>query len=243
MSIPDIHTLTGAYAADALDGVERDEFEAHLRVCRACRDEVAELAATTARLAEAVAQPAPPALRDRVLAETARTRQLSPRVADATEVADLDAARSRRWWRQPATAAAAVLAVVAIGLGAVAVAQGDRADRAEERAARIAAVATDPDRVERTVEADSGGSATVVAADGTALFRTADLRVLPSDRVYQLWLVSGDDVQSAGVLGRGGQLAAIVEDVSATDALAVTVEPSGGSEEPTGEVVLRIETA
>ncbi len=83
MTDPDIHTLTGAYAADALDGVERDEFEPTCGTCRACRDEVAELAATTARLADGRRPARSAALRDRVLAETARTRQLSPRVVDA----------------------------------------------------------------------------------------------------------------------------------------------------------------
>ena len=49
----DLHTLTGAYAADALDPVERDAFERHLQECADCRQEVAELRATTARLAGA----------------------------------------------------------------------------------------------------------------------------------------------------------------------------------------------
>ena len=108
----EMHLLTGAYAADALDAVERDAFEAHLRTCETCRQEVAELTATTARLGSAEAVPPPPALRARVLDEIARTRQLPPR----GDVVDLDARRAR-WYRQPAAAAAAVLLVVAVGLG------------------------------------------------------------------------------------------------------------------------------
>ena len=37
MTHPDLHTLTGAYALDALDPDERDAFEAHLPDCDPCR--------------------------------------------------------------------------------------------------------------------------------------------------------------------------------------------------------------
>ena len=38
----DLHTLTGAYAADALSGTERLAFERHLDDCPACAQEVRE---------------------------------------------------------------------------------------------------------------------------------------------------------------------------------------------------------
>ena len=42
---PDLHHLSGAYAADALDAAEREAFEGHLATCADCRAEVAELSA------------------------------------------------------------------------------------------------------------------------------------------------------------------------------------------------------
>ena len=39
----DIHALSGAYAVDAVDDIERAEFERHLATCADCREEVAEL--------------------------------------------------------------------------------------------------------------------------------------------------------------------------------------------------------
>lgn len=74
----EIHTLTGAYAIDALSGTERVAFEHHMAACAACAVEVGELRATAARLgtAEAVAPPA--ALKQQVLAAARRTRQLPP---------------------------------------------------------------------------------------------------------------------------------------------------------------------
>jgi anti-sigma-K factor RskA len=75
---PDIHTLTGAYAVDALPDDEREMFEQHLLACDACAQEVTELQATAARLSDAAFELPPPSLRDRVLAEIDATRQEPP---------------------------------------------------------------------------------------------------------------------------------------------------------------------
>jgi len=232
---PELHTLTGAYAADALDAEERDRFERHLAACADCRQEVAELRATTARLAGAAYEQPPAALRTRVLDEVGRTRQLPP-VTDHNVVS----MTRRRWWRQPASAAAALLLVVSVGLGALAWQQGQRADDAEARAARIAAVVTDPDRVESNAPATTEGSGTVVAARDLAVFRTDGLPELPADQAYQLWVISDDGATSAGVLGRDGDLEQVVEGVDDAEALGLTVEPSGGSAAPTGDLVLQL---
>ncbi|MGH8894902.1 MAG: anti-sigma factor [Actinomycetes bacterium] len=239
MSIPELHTLTGAYAVDALEGSERDRFEEHLRDCGACRDEVAELTATASRLAAAVAAPAPGSLRAAVLAEVAHTRQLAPLPSTGRH----DELAARRWYRQPVAAAAAVLLVVSVALGTYAVTESRRADRAEQRAEQIVAIVTHPERIERPVRVSTGGTGTVIAADGEAVFRASDVRTLPDDRVYQLWLIRGDRPQSAGVLGRGGVLEAVVTDMAPTDALGLTVEPAGGSTSPTGELLLRVTMA
>ena len=50
----DLHKLTGAYAVDALDDLERARFEQHLAECDDCRAEVAELRETAALLADSV---------------------------------------------------------------------------------------------------------------------------------------------------------------------------------------------
>ncbi|HET9944898.1 MAG TPA: anti-sigma factor [Actinomycetes bacterium] len=235
MTDPELHTLTGAYAADALEPDERDRFERHLAACADCRQEVAELRATTARLAGAAFEQPPADLRARVLDEVSRTRQQPPLTDD--NVVPLTA---KRWWRQPASAAAALLLVVSAGLGALAWQQDQRADDAEARAAQIAAVVTDPDRVESNAPATTGGSGTVVAAEDLAVFRTEGLPELPSDQDYQLWVISDDGATSAGVLGRDGDLEQVVEGVADADALGLTVEPSGGSDAPTGDLVLQL---
>jgi len=239
MTDHDLHTLTGAYAADALDAVDRDVFERHLETCESCRAEVRELQATTARLAVGVSAAPPAALRDRVLAEVGRTRQLSP----PGEVVRLDQRRNRAWYRQPATAAAAVLLLVAIGLGGLAVQENRQKADAERLAERIAAVAVDPQRTVHTVPVAHGGTGTVVAADGIALFHGSDLPRLPDGRAYQLWRISGQESQSAGVLGRGGELTGVVTDLGPGDAVGVTVEPASGSSQPTSDPVFLVTPA
>jgi anti-sigma factor RsiW len=238
MSDHDLHMLTGAYAADALDGEERDTFRRHLETCAVCRQEVAELTATAARLALAAAEPAPAGMRERVLAEVARTRQLSP------VVSDLGSRRTARpWYRAPATAAAAVLLVVATGLGGLAVVEVRNADDARRDASQIASIAADPDRVVRTVALPGGGTGTVIAAGGHAFFHGSDLPSLPDGRAYQLWRIRGQESTSAGVLGRGGEVTGLLPDVGPDDVVGVTVEPASGSDQPTTEPVFLVTMA
>lgn len=238
MSDHDLHMLTGAYAADALDREEHDAFRVHLESCAVCRQEVAELTATAARLAIAAAEQAPAGLRERVLAEAARTRQLSP------VVSALGARRATRpWYQAPATAAAVLLLVVATGLGGLAVVEARHADDARQDAAQIASIAADPDRVERTVALDGGGTGTVIAAGGHAFFHGSDLPALPDGRAYQLWRIRGQESTSAGVLGRGGELTRLVPDIGPGDAVGVTVEPASGSDQPTTDPVFLVTMA
>ena len=235
----EMHTLTGAYATDALEQDERAAFEEHLQHCESCRREVAELSATAARLATATSAPAPEGLRERVLAEVARTRQLSP----ARTGVELRERHPRGWLRQPLTAAAAALLVVAVGLGGLAAVSERRADEAERAAARIAAVAADPDHVEHSADIRAGGTGTVLEANGVAVFHSENLPDLPRGRVYQLWRISGQESHSAGVLGRGGALTGVVTDVRPGDKIGLTVEPSVGSEAPTTEPVFLVSAA
>jgi len=239
MTEADPHTLTGVYALDALELDERAAFEEHLRECAACRAEVAELTGTASRLAAAAAVPVSPDVRARVIAAVGQVRQASPFPAPV----ELAERRSRSWFLQPASIAAALLLVVSGGLGAIALDEHQQARDAQLLTARVSALATDPDRLQFSVPVSTGGHGTVVAAGGSALFRTSDLRTLSDDQVYQLWILRGDDAQSVGVLGRGGVLETLVDGMRPTDALGLTIEPDGGSSRPTGSLVFRVDVA
>jgi hypothetical protein len=55
--------------------------------------------------------------------------------------------------------------------------------------------------------------------------------------------MSGQESQSAGVLGRGGELTGVVTDLGPGDTVGVTVEPSGGSSHPTSDPVFLVTPA
>jgi anti-sigma-K factor RskA len=234
-SSPDSHTSTGAYAADALPPEERAEVEQHLAECAACAQEVAEMRAALARLADAAAVPPPPALRDRVLAEAARTRQLPP-------VTGLGGRPARgRWWAgAPLQVAAAALLVVAVVLGVLLVQRQDQLDHQRQLVAEITAVLNDPHHEVRTAELATGGRSTAVVSGGEAVFLASGLPSVATDRTYQLWVMAPGSTRSVGLLGRGSSAQVLVPKVRPGDTLGVTVEPAGGSPQPTSTPVVTI---
>jgi anti-sigma factor RsiW len=77
--VSEIHDLAPAYALDALDATEQEEFELHLAGCADCRREVAELRETASDLVlSGSAPPPPPELRAAVLAGIVGVEQLAP---------------------------------------------------------------------------------------------------------------------------------------------------------------------
>lgn len=241
--MPELHLLTGAYALDALDDVERADFERHLRTCDSCPGEVIELREAAGALADRVAAPAPERLRERVLAEVGRTRQVSP--------------HERRPRRRPSLrrllsiAASAVVIAGSAGLGGIAW-QGhrsadqyeDQALQSAQRAARMTGVMTDPGRIEAVGTPSLGGTATVVAAGGDAVLATRALPAPPAGRMYQLWVVRGEVKRPAGRLDlHAGTGQALLTGVANGDTVAVTIEPEGGSDQPTTGPVVAIRVA
>ena len=226
----DIHTLTGAYALYALPDDERRMFERHLDACDACSQEVREFVATTARLATGVPIQPSREFHDRLMTHIATVRQLPPEGAAARHQTP-----SRRPWFSSVTGiAAAGLLVLSVGLGGVALdARSDLSD-AEQRTEAISDVLGRPDAVLRSVQLRGGATATVVAADGRAVFTASELPEVAENRTYQLWIVADEDVASAGLLDlEDGTTQKLVTDLPAGSSLAVSVEPEGGSEAPT----------
>jgi Anti-sigma-K factor rskA len=234
--MPEIHLLTGAYALDALDALddlERRGFERHLRTCATCFLEVTEFREAAAGLAERVATPAPEAMRARVMAQVAVTRQVSPGTRPSLPRFSLR--------RLVAVAATVLLIAAGAGLGTVAW-QGHRtAQSAQVEAARIARVMTAPGRIEVVGTPSVGGRATVVAADGSAVFATDRLPAPPAGKAYQLWVIDARGVRSAGLLKlTGGTAQSLVSGVSNGARVAVSVEPDSGSKQPTTTPVLNL---
>jgi anti-sigma-K factor RskA len=230
--------LTGVYALDAVDGAERDRFERHRRRCRACDGEVRGLRETAGRLALAAARVPPPQLKDRVLAAAARTRQLPPPAADRPRPPGRPA-----WLPRIAMAAAAAGVAAAIALGLAWGHAQQQLDRAQARDRAIAAVLTAPGARILTAGTKVGGTGTIVvaAAQRRLIFTAAGLPPLPAARVYQLWLLGPPRIRSAGLLPRpaGGRTAPLLASgLQPGDQVGVTVEPAGGTAQPTTTPIL-----
>ncbi|THA67564.1 anti-sigma factor [Streptomyces sp. A0958] len=242
MSDAGLHTLTGAYALHALPDAERRDFERHLGACEACSVEVRELSETATRLGLAVAAPAPRELRERVLREITTVRQEPPAVGRR------DRSRPRRGpaagW--PRFALAASLAAAA-GFGGVAVWQHQEArdarqeaDAARQQGAQVAQVLAAPDARSSAGTLKNGAKGTVVVSrsQDRAVFMASGLAKAPSGKVYQLWFADGGTMRPAGLLQASGAspttYAAVLDgQVDGATGLGITVEPAGGSTQPT----------
>lgn len=252
---PDLHGLTGAYALDALDGLELDRFEHHLAGCPSCEHEVRGFRETAARLAQAVALPPPPALRQRVLGAVTVTRQLPPPAPPAPPAprswlrpaAARPAAADGRggWFPRLAAAVAAVAAAVAIALGVQQAATQHQLDQARAHNAAVAAVLAAPDARLVVRRAATGGVASVVtsASRHAVVVSTSGMPALTGGKVYELWFLSGGTARPAGLLppGAAGRTAPLLASgVGHGDRLAVTIEPAGGTRQPTTKPILMV---
>ncbi|WP_246855642.1 anti-sigma factor [Nocardioides xinjiangensis] len=228
----DLHKLTGAYALDALDDLERARFEQHLAGCDDCRAEVAELRETAALLAGSVATPAPASLRDSVLAGISQVRPLPPEVP---EQAPGSTHRGRRW--MPFLVAAALALVLGVGAALTRPWVGDDAPRLTVAEQVLQA----PDAQEVSVDLGEAGRATVVRSrsEDRAVIVTEDMVAAPDGKDYELWLQTPDEEMVPAGLMPDDPDQTVVLDGSAAEAIAVgiTVEPDGGSEQPTSDPI------
>jgi len=226
MERAEIHELSAAYALDALDPAERDAYEEHLARCAECREAVAAFQDVAADLAyEADAPPPPPALRDRILAET-RT--------DGSNVV----AFPRRRWLVPVTGAAAVaagIAALALSFWAADLSQQLDDERASLHLSEEAvAMLADPDA--RRIPLDGAEGMLVVEEEsGEGWLVLRGLESAPAEKTYEAWVIEDGEAVPAGLFAGGGvsTVVSLAAPVSEGAVVAVTLEAEGGVEQPT----------
>lgn len=243
MTIVDLHRLTGAYALHALSDRENVSFERHLARCEACAQEAAELRATAARLGLAATTVPSPALREHVLRRITTVRQDAPGTAHEPQPARAGR-RARlltRWALAACLAAAAALGGTAVWEHQRAEDAGERAHRAAGTADEIAAVLAAPDARTRAAELGDGATGAVVVSRelDKAVFVVSGMTPPPGGKVYQLWFDDAGSMRSAGLMdpGRSDQAVLLRGAVDGASGMGITVEPRGGSREPTSEPV------
>lgn len=174
-----------------------------------------------------------------VATEAAAASSPTGGAAEATEplpaVRSIGSARSRRGI-VPWLAAAAAAIVVLVG-AVVLLSAGDDPGVGDE----IAAVVEADDAVARSLSGEIGELEVVYSAERDALVLTGEgIEPLPEGSTYQAWLVADGAPASVGTFAPDpdGAIALRANGVDPTGAVvAVTVEPSGGSEQPTMPIV------
>jgi len=253
MSHEEALELAGLYALDALTPDEKAAVDAHLASCSEDHSEFATLGGVTPALA-AVAEPvdAPPALKANVLA--AYRADVAPKLVQAPVpvVRPVVAAspRPRRWqapnWMGWAAAAAAVVLLALISIyGLNLRQQADQANqRADQLAAAVAAMTAPGSQV--AILHGSGAAAGVSGfaafpANGSGYVVMTDVPAAPSGMTYQAWFIADGKPSSAGTMAPssdGNVVAAGVTPTPGTSVVAVTLEPEGGSDQPTSTPII-----
>ena len=244
----ELRELIALAAVGALDRGERAMLDAEIAGREDLLAELAELEAVAATFADATAETPPAQLRVSVLDAIAGVAQLpalddepavhpaapppptaAPPTAKVIRLAD----RRRRW--APLAAAAAVVALVAGGLVALDVIGDDDV-------VDVAAVIDD----ETAVVMPLDGTISSIQLVHSPTHRAAalvgeDVPLLTDDQVYELWLITDGTPQRLEIFQPhdDGTVEMLMPDMDMPDdaAFAITVEPAGGTEVPTGDVV------
>jgi len=181
---------------------------------------------------------------ERITQEAAAPLSAEPAVpaVAAPAVDDLAAARAKREERQRTSgarrwlvgvAAAAVIGLGGIGVGAYVSAQNDPVNQVLQAQDVQKQSAPVPGGGTATISASSAKDSFVVLMDGVA--------PAPDGKVYQLWTLPKDGsapVPQGTMDAQTLSKPAVVKGLSSASSVAITVEPAGGSKAPTSAPVL-----
>lgn len=258
--------LAGSFALNALEDEERARLLREAKDSRPLRDELdsmSEAAGLLGLSADPVAPP--PRLKANIMAAIAQTEQAppaEPSAAPQTAPAEDESATAAPAAEKPASGsgsgkgqrnffalAAGVLLVAALGLGGLVISQN--ADQRElqdqlsamsdhqEELSRILGAA-DAQSKSQTLEDGAQITLTYSASEGLMAVATSDMPSLPSDKAYELWLISADGAVSAGLLdgSHSDGMMLLSDPMDGVTHFGISVEPSTGSPAPTTDPIM-----
>jgi anti-sigma-K factor RskA len=232
--------LKDSYVLGALPEEEHLEFEQYLAVHPDLQAEIEELSTIAGLLAFSVrVQEPPPELRRRIMA-TVEGEAVQPRTSRRSWLAGLWEALGIR---DLALAGAAILVIGLFSWSMLL--QGE----VQELQGQVQSLQSQPqDQSQGPQMIALGGEGTKQGARAELVTLEGDRAVLvaekmppaPEGKTYQIWVIKGDTPQPSGLFEpEGGSIAVVVENpVEGADAVAVTVEPEGGSKKPTTDPML-----
>ena len=234
--------LKDSYVLGALPEEERLEFEQYLVAHPELQAEVDDLGAVAGLLAFSPRELEPsPELRRKIM-DTVQAEAVHP-----AEVVHPHTSR-RSWlaglWEAVGVRdlALAVAAMLVIGLFSwTMLLQGEVRDLQ----GRVQSLQSQPQGPQMIALGGAGtkqgARAEVVTLEGDrAVLVAENMPPVPESKTYQIWVIKGDTPKPSGLFEpRGDSVAAVVEKpVEGADAVAVTIEPKGGSKKPTTDPML-----
>jgi anti-sigma-K factor RskA len=230
--------LRDAYVLGALPDEERATVEAYLALHPERQAEIDDLSGVAGLLALAPPEHEPPAELRRNLMRIVESEATDP------EPARPSASSWFGWlwdFRNVALGAAALLLVGLLSWN-VLLQENVQELRGEVEDARTADQPQEPREIELGgTWAEQGARAEVTTLeDDRAILVVEDMPSMPENRTGQVWVINDDKPEPSGLLDPSGNMAAapITIPLEDADAIAVTVEPAGGSDQPTSDPVL-----
>jgi anti-sigma-K factor RskA len=233
--------LREIYVLGALPEEDRREFEEYFAAHPGRQAEIEELSAVAGLLALSPQEQEPsPELRRRIMgavrAEAAEADAVHPRAGRRSWLAGL---RETVGVRDLALAAAAMLVIGLFSWSMLL--QGEVRDLQ----GRVQGLQSQPQGPQMIALGGAvtkqGARVELVTLEGDrAVLMAENMPPVPEGKTYQIWVIRGDTPQPSGLFEpKGDSIAAVVEKpVEGADAVAVTVEPEGGSKEPTTDPML-----
>lgn len=241
------------YALGALPARDARRVREHLRTCETCTSEYARLTPAAA----AIGFSAETAGDARFCPSTRLKPQIMAKIRADARAAQAPGAPATRQLVWPAYLVAAACVAIAIATSVWNVAVTGQLHQAQQEAARATTRSRELARTladDRTTLSDLLGSDArryvqgngAVVTRGSRLYVTMrDLAKPPRGRVYQVWTLpkgAKTMVPSSTFVpdARGVAVIALGADARATAAVAVSVEPEGGSKRPTTKPILLV---
>jgi anti-sigma-K factor RskA len=257
---PDIEELLPFYALDALTAAERELVEKYLAEHPEARQQVEEMVKAASALPYGVS-PVEPSQRAKQALMARVDADAETRVRPAVPTAREPARRVNPFenlFRTLGLAAAAIAIVWAIFLN-IQVAQlqnevsslNERLEAQSESIDQIIANLPQTDQANvitvslkgTEVQPQAQGQLIADPESQAAVLVISGLPRLEPGQTYQVWLIDGGAPVSAGLLSvdENGQGVFIVnsdESIGSFNSLGISVEPDGGSQQPTGDIVV-----
>ncbi|KFF58571.1 hypothetical protein JF66_17590 [Cryobacterium sp. MLB-32] len=154
----------------------------------------------------------------------------------------------QRWFQRPAQILLAAAAAVVLFVGGTFAGQSFNNNQfAQAQAAGLAEINAASDSQRAATTTADGHPATLVWSNslGLSAVLLEDLPALTADQDYQLWYINSSGAAPAGTFdstGSGTAWRVLDGSMHSGDTVGVTVEPTGGSEQPTSEPIVAFQS-